>query len=111
MAPVVVPTGTATPWRELTTWPVDENEVIYIRDGRASGSADLLAEALRVDGVVRTLGRAIPIAEAARLETNYYGLNDDGDEELCTPDGCTAAGEWVSDPKPCVVAMLDVTEE
>lgn len=108
---MVVPTGTASPWRELTTWPTAKDEAVYIRDGNKSGPADLLAEALRADGVVRTLGRAIPIAEDATLELNYYGINDDGDEELCTPDGYTASGSQVEDPKVCVVAVLDTYEE
>ena len=107
---MVVPTGTATPWRELTTWPAERDQAVYIRDGWRSGSADLLAEALRADGVVRTLGRAIPIAEDAALEANYYGVNDDGDEELCAPEGSNSSGERIRDPRPCVVATVDITE-
>jgi hypothetical protein len=107
---VAVPTGTSTPWRELITYEAAGDLVVYLRDGSKSGSADLLAEALRADGVVRTLGRAIPIAEDATLELGFYGTNDDGDEELCTPDGMTARGEQLSDPQECVVALLDTTE-
>jgi hypothetical protein len=109
---MVVPTGTATPWRELTTWPTGRDSAIFIRDGHVTGSADLLAEALRADGVVRTLGRAIPVAEAAELELNYYGYVDEGDEPvLCTPDGETASGETVDEAFPCVVATVNTYEE
>lgn len=87
--------------------------MVYIRDGHASGSADLLAEALRADGVVRTLGRAIPVAEAAELELGWYGRLDDGegDEVLCGVGGETWEGEVVDQVKPCVIATMNVREE
>lgn len=109
---MVVPTGTSTPWQELTTLPAGRDQAIFFRDGHDTGSADLLAEALRADGVVRTLGRAIPKAEDAYLELKFYGYVDEGNEPwLCTPDGETDRGELVDEVFPCVVAYVDVSEE
>jgi hypothetical protein len=109
---VVVPTGTRTPWREIhPERDLPPEFAVFIRDGHASESADLLAEALRADGIVRTLGRALPIAENASLERRWYGFVDEGDDpRLCTQDGETSDGECVDDVFECVVAIVDTTE-
>lgn len=111
---MVVPTGTATPWSELPIYPLEleDGRVAFFRDGHASGSADLLAEALRVEGVVRTLGRAIPVAESAQLDACWYGYVDESDDaELCDETGETVNGDVVDQVFECVVALVDVTEK
>jgi hypothetical protein len=109
---VVVPTGTATPWREAPYLvPVEPGFAVYIRDGWETGSADLLAEALRADGIVRILSLALHVAEEANLEPAWYGFADGRfDEVLCTPEGETAYGEEVDEVKPCMVATVYVRE-
>lgn len=108
---MVVPTGTATPWRELSFPVSGDGNVIYICDGWTTGSADLLAEALRADGVVRTLGLALRFAETATLDLGWYGYVDGQlDETLCGSDGETDDGSFVDEPLPCVVATINVEE-
>jgi hypothetical protein len=109
---VVVPTGTATPWREAPYLGlVEPGYAVYIKDGWETGSADLLAEALRVDGVVRILSIALRVAEEAQLEPSWYGYADGRfDEVLCTVDGETLWGEEVDQVRPCVVATVYVRE-
>jgi hypothetical protein len=107
---VVVPTGTASPWRELTC-TASGDLAVYMKDGWVTESADLLAEALRADGVIRTLGPALRAAEEAHLEFKWYGYVDGGyDEELCDAEGETLDGEIVDEVKPCVLATVNVRE-
>jgi hypothetical protein len=109
---VVVPTGTASPWREIPLQDTHPDLVRFLRDGHVTGSADLLAEALRADGIIRSLGPALRLAEDAILEQGYYGYVDEGDDEqLCTADGETEDGEVVDRPFPCVIAVVDLGGE
>jgi hypothetical protein len=90
---------------------VEPGYVVYIRDGWVTESADLLAEALRVDGVVRILSLALRVAEEAHLEPAWYGYVDGShDEELCNEKGETLSWEQVDEPRPCVVATVYVKE-
>lgn len=108
---MVVPTGTASPWRELPGVEAPDDHVVYMRDGHATESADLLAEALRADGIVRSLGPALGMAEEAELEIGYYGYVDEGDDErLCDEDGETDDGEQVDIPRPCVIAVVNISD-
>lgn len=107
---MAVPTGTATPWFEVESCEEDDSFVTFIRDGHVSGSADMLAEALRMSGVIRSLGPAIRSAEEAVLDFGYYGYVD-GDERypaLCDSELLTVSGETVDQPRPCVVARVSV---
>lgn len=82
-----------------------------MRDGWVTGSADLLAEAVRADGVVRTLGLALRFAEEAVLEPGWYGYVDGGlDEVLCTDVGETNDGNVVDRPRACLIAAINVKE-
>lgn len=108
---MVVPTGTGTPWRELVTAEAEPDEAVFIKDGHDTGSADLLAEALRADGIVRSLGPAIRMAEDAHLEAGFYGyVDEDTDEMLCDENGETEDGEEVDEPRPCVIAYVNVSD-
>jgi hypothetical protein len=108
---MVVPTGTATPWRELSFAVSEAGSVVYICDGWTTGSADLLAEALRADGVVRTLGPALRFAEEATLETEWYGYVDGQlNETLCNAAGETDDGNLVDEPRACIVATINIQD-
>jgi hypothetical protein len=107
---VVVPTGTASPWREIDV-STPENTVCYVRDGHVTGSADLLAEALRMDGVTRSTYPAILLAEDAQLEPGWYGYVDEADvETLCNASGETSDGEMVDEPRPCVYTLINLED-
>jgi len=109
---MVVPTGTATPWREMPyEGGGDDDLVVYLRDGWVTESADLLAEALRADGVVRILSHALSVAEDATLDAGWYGYVDESrDETVCNSTGETADGEVVDYARPCVFALAHVRE-
>lgn len=106
-----VQSGTATPWREVED-PSGRggSSVTYWRPGVVTGSADLLAEQMRADGLIPSLGPAIRLAGEATLSLGWYGTNDDDEDELCDQDGWTAGGEAVRDPQRCVLALVDVSE-
>lgn len=107
-----VKTGTATPWREIPFPNSPEDSLLYVCDGHDGASLELLAEALRADGVVRSLFWAIRAAETARLTRTFYGYMDGFDGELlCDPNGYLFDGEQVDDARPCVLAEVDVSEE
>lgn len=103
---MVVPTGTASPWRET-----GDTGACYLRDGHETGSADLLAEAMRADGVTRSTFPAICIAEEASLSLGWYGYVDESPEETrCDVNGETNDGETVDEPRPCVYALIDLKD-
>lgn len=107
---MVVPTGTATPWREIDA-SGHGHVVCYARDGHVTGSADLLAETLRMDGVTRSTYPAIVLAEDALLELGWYGYVDgEGDEILCDSNGETNDGELVDEPRPCVYTLINLED-
>lgn len=104
---MVVPTGTASPWREI----VVPEHVCYLRDGHTTGSADLLAEAIRMDGLVRSTYPAIVAAEAATLDLGWYGyLDESSDETPCDVFGETNDGETVDRSRPCVFALINLED-
>lgn len=106
---MVVPTGTSTPWREIVC--TADERLCYIRDGHRPGSADLLAEQLRMDGVTRSTYPAVVIAEETTLELGWYGYVDGGDDEvLCDSDGETSDGEMVDEPRPCVYTLINLED-
>jgi hypothetical protein len=105
---VPVPSGTATPWREVEGPPEEGgSRVVYFRPGLKSGTADLLAEQLRADGVVSSLGPAIRIASEARLQVGWYGRNEDGEDRLCDQDGWTGDGALLEGTAQCITAVID----
>lgn len=107
---MVVPTGTATPWRELVVATVP-HEVCYIRDGHVTGSADLLGEQLRMDGVTRSTYPAVVLAEEAQLALGWYGYVDESElETLCDANGETSDGETVDLPRPCVYTLINLED-
>jgi hypothetical protein len=107
---MVVPTGTASPWRELDVSTAAKT-VYYLRDGHTPGSADLLAEALRMDGLTRSLFPAIQAAEEAQLGLGWYGYVDESSSEtLCDSSGETSDGETVDEPRPCVYALISLED-
>lgn len=107
---MVVPTGTATPWREIDV-PRRAGLVCYLRDGHVTGSADLLAETLRMDGLTRSTYPAVVIAEEAQLHVGWYGYVDESsDETLCDVDGETSDGETVDQPRPCVYTLITLED-
>lgn len=104
-----VQTGTATPWREIEDPSLEEgSSVTYYRPGGSAGAPDLLAEALRADGLLPSLGPAIGRAQGAGLALGWYGLNDDDEDELCDENGWTGTGERVDKPRRCVLARVDL---
>lgn len=104
---MVVRTGTATEWFQ----PYEHDPYMWVCPVRSvmTGS-DLLAEALRMSGVVRSLGPALRIAEAAELEVGYFGHVVDEDDEFtfCDETGENVYGEKVKVVIPCVIARVDV---
>lgn len=109
-----VPTGTSTPWREIEDPSLEGgggHSVTYFCPGTVAGPADLLAEQLRADGLIRSTGPAIGAATRADLYLGWYGLNDEGLEELCDEQGWTAAGEEVDRPRRCILARVDTSED
>jgi hypothetical protein len=105
-----VQSGTATPWREVED-PHGEggSSVLYLRPGSITGSADLLAEQARADGVIPSLGPAIRLASEAVLSMAWFGTDEDGEDVLCSSDGWTAGGERI-DPQRCILARIDTSE-
>jgi len=107
---MVVPTGTATPWREIDV-TTSHNSTCYLRDGHVTGSADLLAEQLRMDGITRSTYPAVVLAEETQLELGWYGYIDEGyDEVLCNEHGETSDGETVDEPRPCVFTLINLED-
>jgi len=106
---VPVPTGTATPWREIEDPSLEEGSpvVTYFRPGASPGPSELLAEQLRADGLVRSTGPAMGVADKAEPELAWYGRDDDGQDQLCDEDGWTTDGRKLDDPLSCVVARVD----
>jgi hypothetical protein len=109
---VPLKTGTATPWREVPSAEIEGGDtLVYLCDGHVTGNAGLLAEALRADGVVRSLHPAIVAAESATLTRSFYGHVDGGEDDVfCDPDGNTFGGEVVDEVLPCVIAAVCVDE-
>ena len=108
-----LPTGSATPWREIEDPALGDGAgslVTYFRPGDGTGPYELLAEALRADGVVRSLGPALGAAERASLERGHFGKDDDGNDALCDAEGWTAGGGRVAEAWPCVLARVDAAE-
>jgi hypothetical protein len=108
---VPVQSGTATPWREVEgPGNPGPSAALYFRPGEVTGSADLLAEQMRADGLIPSLGPAIRLASEASLTLGWYGTNDDDEDELCDQDGWTTGGGRVDEPRRCVLALVDVSE-
>jgi hypothetical protein len=103
-----VPTGTATPWREVENPGQGPGFITYLRPGPAAGTADLLGEALRADGIFQGFGQALGAAADARLAAGWYGPTEDGEDALCSMDGWTADGSEVPEPVPCVMAVINL---
>lgn len=107
-----VQSGTATPWREIEDPSVEDGSsvVVYMRPGEVTGSADLLAEQLRADGLIQSLGPAIRMAGEAELRLGWFGTDEDEDERLCDEDGWTHNGGQVDGRQRCVLARIDLSE-
>lgn len=107
-----VKTGTATPWREIPFPDSPPEALLYICDGHDSADPALLAEALRADGVVRSIYWAIKaVDEGTTLVRTYYGNMDGFGEALCDPRGFCPDGDQVDEARPCILAQVDVSEE
>ncbi len=107
-----VPTGTATPWRQIED-PSQEggsSVVLYFRPGEAVGPYELLAEQLRMDGAIRSLGPALGAASQTQPYFGWFGTDDDDNDVLCDQDGWTIDGRQIEEPRRCVLAAVDVTE-
>jgi len=104
---MVVPTGTASPWILMSrSW---HTYTLVCPIGEVRSGADLLAEALRVEGVVRSLGPGIAAAEEAELEVGWFGYVDGEDEPtLCESGGYTEEGDEVLEAVPCAIARVVV---
>ena len=100
-----VPTGTATPWREVGDSP-EGGPLLYVRQGRSTGAAELLAEQLRADGVLPSYWPAMQVATAARLEETWLGTLD-GAEVVCDEDGWTPSGDLAEGPAEVLAAWVD----
>lgn len=106
-----VQSGTSTPWREIEhPGSVDGSVIVYFRPGEASGAADLLAEQLRLDGVMPSLGPAIRVSQEAILQLAWYGTDENGEERLCDEDGWAEDGDELSSVSPCVLAIIGLDE-
>lgn len=108
-----VPTGTATKWQAIDDPSSEEggsSVAVYVKEGIGPGSYELLAEQLRMDGVIRSLGPALRAAEEADLETGWFGTTDNDETLLCSEDGWTARGEAVTEAFPCVIARVNTEE-
>ncbi len=79
----------------------------YFRPGHESGHADHLAEALRMDGCVPSLGPALGAARDATLRRGWFGTDDDGEDTECDALGWTPDGSLV-EALPCVYATVGV---
>lgn len=107
-----LPTGTATPWRQIEDPSKEEDGssvYTYFQPGERPGPSEALAEQLRVDGVAYSLGPALGLAERTQATLGWYGVNDNDDDVLCDENGWTPDGQQV-DPLRCVVAVVDATE-
>lgn len=107
-----VQTGTATPWREVEGPSVEggPSAAVYLRPGNEVGTADLLAEQMRADGLIPSLGLAIRLVADAALSLGWFGLDEDGQETLCDQEGWTVSGGQVDAPVCCVLAHVDLSE-
>jgi hypothetical protein len=105
---VVVPTGTATPWVLVAV--SGGNEYLWACPVEAiKTGSDLLAEALRMEGVVRSLGPALSAAEDAELSVGWFGwIDGEDDPTFCNKDGETPYGDEVDEARACVIARVVV---
>ena len=108
-----LPTGKATPWRELEGPPAQggSSTVSYIRVGHGEiGPSEALAEQLRIDGVFTSIRYALEAAAATTPELTWFGIDDNGQETTCDSEGWMTNGNLALDPTPCVLAVVNRVE-
>ena len=109
-----VPTGTATPWRLIEDPSEDGgSSILYYKEGVFPGRFDVLAEQIRMDGIVPSTGPALLLAKEAEIKLAWIGYKDDDKDDLslCDKDGWTNDGALLNDVKRCVVALIDLDGE
>ena len=98
----VLPTGTATNWRHLSS---DEESVhTYIYDGPVTSvqGPEYLAEQLRQDGAASSLGAALSMSENAELSLGWLYTDEYSDDEHILDH----IDPWLDAPTQVVIAKV-----
>lgn len=101
--------GSRTPWQEWDGELGPQGVVLY-REGKRRGDADLLAEAIRSEGIAQNLAEAYRFVDTSVVQTGFYGYVDgDNVATVCDETGLTADGERVETVIPCTFASIEVS--